>query len=133
MEGYPHTCRTSTRTRTLTRTGTGKHTGMKARPLKALRQQKQQAAVCGLIAPTGRTIIELDMIDRSVSGTKCTDEFLAALTMTLIYRLFWSSRPMYYSTVKRKDERLKWSVVFFFPQAAEVKSKSETYIMAVSV
>lgn len=39
---------------------------------------------------TGCRIIELDMSDRSVSGTKCTDEFLAALTMALIYRLFWS-------------------------------------------
>lgn len=82
MMGYPHACSTHT----------DKHAGMKARPLKALRQQKQQAVVCGLIALTGCRIIELDMSDRSVSGTKCTDEFLAALTMALIYRLFWSSR-----------------------------------------
>ncbi|KAK1900232.1 Huntingtin-interacting protein 1 [Dissostichus eleginoides] len=40
---------------------------MKARPLKALRQQKQQAVVCGLIALTGCGIIELDMSDRSDS------------------------------------------------------------------
>lgn len=82
MKGYPHTCSTLT----------DEHASMKARPLKALRQQKQQAVVCGLIALTGCGIIELDMSDRSVSGTKCTDEFLAALTMALIYRLFWSSR-----------------------------------------
>lgn len=69
---------------------TDKHASMKASPLKTLRQQKQQAVVCGLIAPTGCGIIELDMTDRSVSGTKCTNEFLAALTMALIYRLFWS-------------------------------------------
>lgn len=80
MEGHPHTCYTHT----------GKHASMKARPLKALRQQKQQAVVCGLIALTGCRIIELDMSDRSVSGTKCTNEFPAALTMALIYRLFWS-------------------------------------------
>lgn len=88
MEGYPHTCSIHTHTHT----HADKHAGMKARPLKALRQQKQQAVVCGLIAPTGCRIIELDVSDRSVSGTKCTDEFLAALTMALIYRLFWSSR-----------------------------------------
>lgn len=82
MEGYPHTCSTHT----------DKHASMKARPLKALRQQKQQAVVCGLIALTGCRIIGLDVSDRSVSGTKCTDEFLVALTMALIYRLFWSSR-----------------------------------------
>lgn len=74
-----------------THTHTDMHAGTKARPLKALRQQKQQAVVCGLIALTGCRIIELDMSDRSVSGTKCTDEFVAALTMALIYRLFWTS------------------------------------------
>lgn len=97
MEGYPHAYSTHTYTHT------DKHAGMKARPLKALRQQKQQAVVCGLIALTGRRIIELDMSDRSVSGIKCTDEFLAALTMALIYRLFWSSPLWFYSTVKRKE------------------------------
>lgn len=60
IEGYPHTCSTHT----------DKHASMKERPLKALRQQKQQAAVCGLIAPTGCGIIELDMSDRSVSRTQ---------------------------------------------------------------
>lgn len=78
---YSHTCSTHTE----------KHASFRVRPLKALRQQKQQAVVCGLIALSGRRIIELDMSDRSVSGTKCTDEFLAAVTMALIYRLFWRS------------------------------------------
>lgn len=79
---------------------------MKERPLKALRQQKQQAAVCGLIAPTDCGIIELNMSDKSVSRTKCTDEFLAVLTMALIYRLFWSFLLRLASTVKcRKGER----------------------------
>lgn len=78
MGVYPHTCSTHT----------DKHASVKVRPLKALRQQKQQAVVCGLIALTGHRIIELDMSDRSVSGTKCTDEFLTVLTMALIYRLF---------------------------------------------
>lgn len=81
MGVYPNTCSTQT----------AKHASMKVRPLKALRQQKQQAVVCGLIALTDRRIIELDMSDRSVSVAKCTDEFLTALTMALIYRLFWRS------------------------------------------
>lgn len=66
------------------------HAGLGVRPLKALRQQKQQAVVCGLIALTVCRIIELDMSDRLVSGTKCTDEFLAASTMASNHRLFWT-------------------------------------------
>lgn len=69
---------------------TDKHASMKVGPLKALRQQKQQVVVCGLIGLAGCRIIELDMSDRSVSGTKCTDEFLVAFTKAPIYGLFWS-------------------------------------------
>lgn len=47
MEGNPHTCSTHTQT------------SKKARPLKAMRQQKQQAVVYGLIALTVCRIIEL--------------------------------------------------------------------------
>lgn len=65
-------------------------TSMKAGPLKALRQQKQQVVVCGLSGLAGCRIIEPDMSGRPVSGTKCGGEFLVALTKALIYRLFWS-------------------------------------------
>lgn len=95
-------------------THTDKHASMKERPLKALRQQKQQAVVCGLIAPTGCRIIELDLSDRSVSGTKCSDEFLAAVTIALIYRLFWSFSSVFYGTVKRKGRETEMECCFLF-------------------
>ncbi len=63
---------------------------------------------------TGCRIIELDLSDRSVSGTKCTDEFLAALTMALIYRLFWSPLLCFTAQLNGKGERQRWRVAFCF-------------------
>lgn len=47
-----------------------------------------------------RGIMERDVSDGLVSGTKCTEEFLVAVTMTLNYRLFWSSLLSFTSTVQ---------------------------------
>lgn len=104
MAGAPHTCRTHT----------GKHASMKAGPLKALRQQKQQVVVCGLIGLAGCRIIELDMSDRPVSGTKCGDEFLVALTKALICRLFLEFCAVVYGTVKWKGRETEMECCFLF-------------------
>lgn len=106
-------------------THTDKHASMKAGPLKALRQQKQQVVVCGLIGPTGCRIIELDTSDGSVSGTKCTDEFVAAFTKALIYRLFRKFSAVFYSTVKRKGRETETERCFLFhmQQRSKVRLK----------
>lgn len=106
-------------------THTDKHASMKAGPLKALRQQKQQVVVCGLIGPTGCRIIELDTSDGSVSGTKCTDEFVAAFTKALIYRLFRKFSAAFYGTVKRKGRETETERCFLFhvQQRSKVRLK----------
>lgn len=93
-----------------THTDRDKYAGMRARPLKAQRQQKQQAAVCGLVALTDCRIIELDVSDGSVSGTKCTDEFLAALTMALVLRLFSESSSVFHAAERQVGQRSKVSL-----------------------
>lgn len=115
MAGAPHTCRTHT----------GKHASMKAGPLKALRQQKQQVVVCGLIGLAGCRIIELDMSDRPVSGTKCGDEFLVALTKALIYRLFLEFCVVVYGTVKWKGRETEMECCFLFQ--VQQRSKVRLY------
>lgn len=75
-------------------------------------------------------IIELDTSDGSVSGTKCTDEFVAAFTKALIYRLF--SEVLRRVLRHSKAERERDGALLFVSRAAEVKSQTETYIVDVS-
>lgn len=113
-------------------THTHKHACMKAGPLKALRQQKQQVVVCGLIGPAGCRIIALDMSDRSVSGTKCTDEFPVAPTKADL-QIVWTFCAAVYSKVKWKAREMGGGVLLSVSRAVEVKSHTRMYIFTLSM
>lgn len=99
---------------------TNEHASMKTGPLKALRQQKQQVVVCGLIGPAVCRIIELDMSDRSVGAVMSSLWHQQKLWLTDGFRCYCT---VFYITVKWKEGETECCFLFHMQQKSKVRLK----------